>query len=203
MATRNGISALFTISSSLKSSLRSLPTLMAVVDSCSQGVCSAQEKKTFSTSLQTHDEMNLADEKVRAMSTVTKPSVEVPSTFNVLEKPVTEPYKVDPENVFAIVELSGTQYKVTPDDVIITEKLNGVDINHTIRLNKVLMLGSEKETIIGRPYIPGAEVVAAIEEQFLDGKVIVFKKRRRKNSRRTNGHRQPLTTLRILEISGM
>ena len=95
------------------------------------------------------------------------------------------------------------QYKVTPDDLIVTEKLSGVDINDKIRLNKVLLLGNKSETIIGRPLVEGASVVAAVEEQFLDGKVLVFKKRRRKNSRRLNGHRQPLTSLRVIDIDGM
>ena len=94
------------------------------------------------------------------------------------------------------------QYKVTPDDLIITEKLSGVDVNDRIRLNKVLLLGNKTETVIGRPAVEGASVVALVEEQFLDGKVLVFKKRRRKNSRRLNGHRQPLTSLRVIDIEG-
>jgi large subunit ribosomal protein L21 len=105
--------------------------------------------------------------------------------------------------VFAVVEVGGTQFKVTPDDVIITEKLAGVDVNDTLALQRVLLLGSQAETIIGRPYVPGASVVAAVEEQFLDGKVLIFHKRRRKNSRRLKGHRQPLTTLRILRVEGI
>ena len=115
---------------------------------------------------------------------------------------ISEPYKVEPQPVFAVVEVGGTQYKVTPSDVIVTEKLDGVDVNDKIRLQRVLVLGSPEETIIGRPYIPGATVTAAVEEQFLDGKVLIFHKRRRKNSRRTKGHRQPLTTLRILSVDG-
>lgn len=124
----------------------------------------------------------------------------IPSPFSLLDRRVPGPYSVEPVQVFAVVEISGTQYKVTPDDLIVTEKLSGVDINDSITLNRVLLLGSSAETVIGRPFIPEATVTAAVEEQFLDGKVIVFKKRRRKNSRRTNGHRQPLTSLRILSI---
>ena len=52
------------------------------------------------------------------------------------------------------------------------------------------MLGSPTRTVVGRPYVPSAEVVTVVEEQVRDAKVIIFKKRRRKNSRRTNGHRQ-------------
>ena len=116
---------------------------------------------------------------------------------------IAKKYTIQPQKVFAVVEVGGTQYKVTPDDIIVTERLEGVDINDTLRLQRVLLLGSAVETVIGRPYVPGAAVLAAVEEQFLDGKVIVFKKRRRKNSRRTNGHRQPLTSLRILAVEGI
>jgi len=127
----------------------------------------------------------------------------LPAVHMRLDRRISEAYAVQAKKVFAVVEVGGTQYKVTPDDLITTEKLEGVDINDTLRLQRVLMLGSVKETVIGRPYIQGASVVAAVEEQFLDGKVISFYKRRRKNSRRTRGHRQPLTTLRILEVVGI
>ena len=135
-------------------------------------------------------------DQIRCMSTC--PSELDPYTR--LEDRITAPYTVSPQPVFAVIEVSGSQYKVTPDDLIVTEKLKGVDINDKVRLNKVLLVGSRTETTIGRPYVPDASVTAAVEEQFLDGKVIVFKKRRRKNSRRTNGHRQPLTSLRILSV---
>lgn len=123
------------------------------------------------------------------------------SPIQLLDRKITGPYKIEQQPLFAVVEVSGTQYKVTPDDLIVTEKISGLDINDTIRLNRVLLLGSKTETVIGRPYVQDASVTAAVEEQFLDGKVIVFKKRRRKNSRRTNGHRQPLTSLRILSVN--
>lgn len=122
--------------------------------------------------------------------------------FSLLDDRVTGPFAVERKPVFAVVELAGTQYKVTADDLIITEKLPGVDVNDKIRLNRVLLLGSTTETVIGRPTVEGASVIAAVEEQFLDGKVLVFKKRRRKNSRRLNGHRQPLTSLRVLDVLG-
>ncbi|KAI3432648.1 hypothetical protein D9Q98_004194 [Chlorella vulgaris] len=112
-------------------------------------------------------------------------------------------YTVQPKRVFAVVEVGGTQYKVTPNDVIVVEKLADVDVQDKLQLRRVLMLGSQAETIIGRPYVPEAAVIAAVEEQFLDGKVLIFHKRRRKNSRRLRGHRQPLTTLRILDVDGI
>lgn len=79
--------------------------------------------------------------------------------------------------------------QVTPNDVIVVEKLD-VDVNDTLQLRRVLLLGSTAETVIGRPYVTGGAVTAAVEEQFLDGKVLIFHKRRRKNSRRLRGHRQ-------------
>lgn len=70
-------------------------------------------------------------------------------------------------------------------------------------LNKVLLLGSKDQTIVGRPTVPDAAVFAVVEEHALDEKVIIFKKKRRKNYRRTTGHRQELTRLRILEVKGI
>lgn len=122
--------------------------------------------------------------------------------YTVIDR-VSSTYQVQRKRVFAVVEVGGTQFKITPDDVIVTEKLRGVDVNDKLRLSRVLLLGSEDETIIGRPFVPQAHVIAAVEEQFLDGKVLIFKKRRRKNSRRLKGHRQPLTTLRILDVHGI
>ncbi|KAJ6769845.1 hypothetical protein OIU79_020658, partial [Salix purpurea] len=65
------------------------------------------------------------------------------------------------------------------------------------------MLGSSTQTIIGRPMVPDATVHAVVEEHALDAKVIIFKKKRRKNYRRTKGHRQELTKLRIADIQGI
>ncbi|PRW61400.1 Ribosomal L21 [Chlorella sorokiniana] len=130
-------------------------------------------------------------------------AAELPPVYTPLGQTVGEGYSVQPKQVFAVVEVGGTQYKVTPDDVIVVEKLGDVDVNEKLRLQRVLLLGSAAETVIGRPYVPGAAVEAAVEEQFLDGKVLIFHKRRRKNSRRLRGHRQPLTTLRILDVHGI
>mmetsp|Transcript_19933 Transcript_19933/g.35558 ORF Transcript_19933/g.35558 Transcript_19933/m.35558 type:complete len:264 (-) Transcript_19933:471-1262(-) len=112
-------------------------------------------------------------------------------------------YEIPAATKFAVVEIGAHQFKVAAGDVIITEKLNGVDVNDKLSLTKVLMLGSAKETVIGRPQVPGAYVIAAVEEQFLDAKKLIFKFRRRKNSKTLKGHRQPLTNLRILEVVGI
>lgn len=126
----------------------------------------------------------------------------VPPQYENLGK-VAGPFTVEPQAAFAVVEVGGTQYKVTPDDLIYSEKLGGVDVNDTVSLSRVLMLGTPSTTIVGRPYVVGARVTAVVEEQFLDGKVLIFKKRRRKNSRRLKGHRQPLTALRITKVEGL
>ena len=83
--------------------------------------------------------------------------------FERLPDRIEGPYVVQPRAVFAVVEVGGTQYKVTPDDLIYVEKLSGIDVNDRLRLGRVLLLGSAAETIVGRPYIPGASVTAALE----------------------------------------
>ncbi|KAH6792922.1 strawberry notch protein [Perilla frutescens var. hirtella] len=107
------------------------------------------------------------------------------------------------EPVFAVVQIGSHQFKVSNRDTIYTERLKYCDINDKLILNKVLMLGSQTQTIIGRPILPDAAVHAVVEEHALDAKVIIFKKKRRKNYRRKNGHRQELTKLRITDIQGI
>lgn len=107
------------------------------------------------------------------------------------------------EPVFAIVQIGSHQFKVSNGDSIFTERLKYCEVNDKLILSKVLMLGSRSETIIGRPILPDAVVHAVVEEHALDAKVIIFKKKRRKNYRRTKGHRQELTKLRITDIQGI
>lgn len=83
--------------------------------------------------------------------------------FLPLNEQVQGPYTIQPKKVFAVVEVGGTQYKVTPDDLIYTEKLSGIDIHDKLRLSRVLLLGSTAETVIGRPFVLGASVIAAVE----------------------------------------
>ncbi|MCO5555465.1 hypothetical protein L7F22_009010 [Adiantum nelumboides] len=104
---------------------------------------------------------------------------------------------------FAVVQVGSHQFKISPGDCIYTEKLKFADVNDKLSLEKILLLGSNSQTIIGRPLVPEALVHAVVEEQVLDAKVIIFKKKRRKNYRRCNGHRQELTRLRILDIWGL
>mmetsp|Transcript_14312 Transcript_14312/g.36206 ORF Transcript_14312/g.36206 Transcript_14312/m.36206 type:complete len:245 (+) Transcript_14312:85-819(+) len=139
----------------------------------------------------------------RGMAALPEVDVELPPSctrIGSIEGPY-EPPSSEDKKFFAVVEVGAQQFKVTADDLIFTEKLKGVDVNDKVRLDRVLLVGSKDETVIGRPFIPTATVIAAVEEQFRDGKVLVFKKKRRNNYRRTQGHRQHLTALRILEIS--
>ena len=68
-----------------------------------------------------------------------------------------------PQRAFAVVEVGPTQFKVAVDDMIVTERLRGADVNQTVALNRVLMLGTQDETRIGRPLVPDARVIAAVE----------------------------------------
>lgn len=119
---------------------------------------------------------------------------------------IDHPYAIDNNpldfttNKFAVVELSGTQYKVGVDDVIVALKMNDIDIGQTIELDKVLLIGSRSNTIIGRPYIKEATVLATVEEITRDKKVKIFKMRRRKNSQTMKGFRRDVTILRITDI---
>ncbi|KAJ8545526.1 hypothetical protein K7X08_018109 [Anisodus acutangulus] len=107
------------------------------------------------------------------------------------------------EPVFAVIQIGSHQFKVSNGDSIFTEKLKFCEVNDKLILNKVMLLGSNTQTIIGRPILPDAAVHAVVEEHALDAKVLIFKKKRRKNYRRTRGHRQELTKLRITDIQGV
>lgn len=102
--------------------------------------------------------------------------------------------------MFAIVKTGGKQYKVAQNDTIKVEKLN-FNEGDKITLNEVLFIHNEKgEAIFGSPLIAGAKVEAEVVRNYKDKKIIVFKKRRRQNSRRKNGHRQCKTEVKILNI---
>ncbi len=103
--------------------------------------------------------------------------------------------------MYAVIKTGGKQYRVAPDDVLTIEKLEG-EAGGTIEFTDVLMVANGGAPKIGKPNVAGAKVVAELVEQTRGPKLIAFKKRRRKNSRRKRGHRQDLTTVRIKEIIG-
>jgi large subunit ribosomal protein L21 len=100
--------------------------------------------------------------------------------------------------MFAVIRTGGKQYKVVKDDVLTIEKVAG-DVGSTLTLAEVLLLGGDAPKS-GAPLVSGASVSAEILEQGKGDKVIAFKKKRRKNTHRKRGHRQPFTKVKITEI---
>ena len=101
--------------------------------------------------------------------------------------------------MYAVIRSGGKQYKVSKDDVISVEKLIG-EAGDKVNLNEVLMIGGKGDPIVGDPVIKGAVVNAEVVEQTRAEKIIVFKKKRRHNYSRKNGHQQHLTMLKIVDI---
>jgi large subunit ribosomal protein L21 len=104
--------------------------------------------------------------------------------------------------MFAVIRTGGKQYRVAPNDIIEIEKIAGKP-GDIVELSEVILLSGDdgpKTGKTGSPTIEGALVAAEVIEQKRGDKIIVFKKKRRKNYRRKNGHRQALTALRITEI---
>ncbi|XP_062506665.1 large ribosomal subunit protein bL21m-like [Corticium candelabrum] len=102
---------------------------------------------------------------------------------------------------FAVVHLGGTQHKITAEDTIVVNKLH-VEPGARILLNKVLLIGTKHFTLVGQPLVSKdvVSVEATVTEQTRTKRIIVFKKKRRKNYKRTRGHRQDVTVLRINRI---
>jgi large subunit ribosomal protein L21 len=101
--------------------------------------------------------------------------------------------------MYAVVKTGGKQYRVAKDDVIVVERLKA-EAGEDIELDQVLMLDDGTAPVIGTPLVDGARVAATVVDQSRGAKVLVFKRRRRKDYRRTKGHRQDVTVLRVTEI---
>jgi len=101
--------------------------------------------------------------------------------------------------MFAVIKTGGKQYVVKEGDVFSIEKLE-VEPGQKILFAEVLLIETGEQTLIGAPYVAQAAVVAEVLKNFKDEKVLVFKKKRRKQYRRTRGHRQPLTEIKITKI---
>ncbi|MGB8738228.1 MAG: 50S ribosomal protein L21 [Rhodomicrobium sp.] len=101
--------------------------------------------------------------------------------------------------MYAVIRTGGKQYKVAPQDVLQIEKIEGA-AGEAVQFPNVLMVAGDGEPSVGAPLVSGAVVAAEVVEQGRGPKIIIFKKRRRQNYRRKRGHRQDLTTVRILEI---
>ncbi|MEK9910560.1 MAG: 50S ribosomal protein L21 [Candidatus Puniceispirillum sp.] len=102
--------------------------------------------------------------------------------------------------MYALVKTGGKQYRVAKDDTILVERLAATEGEQVI-LNDVVMLGDGDKVTIGTPLVNGAAVSATVMRQTRGPKIIIFRRKRRKNHRRTQGHRQDLTLLKINDIA--
>jgi large subunit ribosomal protein L21 len=100
--------------------------------------------------------------------------------------------------MFAVIKTGGKQYRVVPDDVLEVGKIAG-EVGTIVQLNEVLVVGGDTP-VLGVPTVAGASVAVEVLDHKRGPKVIAFKKRRRKNSRRKRGYRDEITVLRVSEI---
>lgn len=101
--------------------------------------------------------------------------------------------------MYAVIKTGGKQYRVEPNDVIKIERLDG-EAGNDITFENVLLVGGGDSTTVGTPVVAGASVTGTVLEQSRARKIVVFKKKRRKNYRRKAGHRQEQTVVRITDI---
>jgi len=102
--------------------------------------------------------------------------------------------------MYAVVKTGGKQYRVSKDDIIMVESIKA-EAGATVYLDDVMMLDNDGSVTIGTPRVEGAIVSAEVVKQARGPKLIIFRRKRRKNHRRIQGHRQDLTLLKILDIS--
>ncbi|MGB1159587.1 MAG: 50S ribosomal protein L21 [Alphaproteobacteria bacterium] len=103
--------------------------------------------------------------------------------------------------MYAVIKTGGKQYRVETDSVFPIEKLEA-EVGDKITFDQVLMVGEGDKVTLGTPTVAGATVTAEVMEQKRTRKILVFRRRRRKNFRRTNGHRQHQTVVKITGIKG-
>jgi len=101
--------------------------------------------------------------------------------------------------MFAVIKSGGKQYRIKVGDILAVEKLDAQE-GEKIIFDQVLLIEDDKNTLIGTPIVERAQVIGEVIENFKDKKVIVFKKKRRKQYRKKTGHRQELTRVKIEEI---
>ena len=101
---------------------------------------------------------------------------------------------------FAIIQTGGKQYKVKASDIVKIEKLENLKTKSKIEFNEILAYGDDKTLEVGSPLVSGAKVEAELIKNGKNKTVLIFKKRRRKNSRRKNGHRQLFSLIKIKKI---
>ena len=103
---------------------------------------------------------------------------------------------------YAVIQTGGKQYKVTTGEIIKVEKLANSNPDTKVEFSEILAYGDDKSIELGEPIISGAKVEAELLKNGKDRTVLIFKKRRRKNSRRKNGHRQQYSLIQIKKIFG-
>ena len=101
--------------------------------------------------------------------------------------------------MYAVVKTGGKQYRVAKDDKILVERIEG-EAGAQVQLDNVMMLVDGESVKVGAPKVEGASVAAEVIEQTRGPKIVIFRRKRRKNHRRTQGHRQDLTLLKITDI---
>ena len=101
---------------------------------------------------------------------------------------------------YAVIRTGGKQYRVSPGDLLRVERLEG-DVGSAVEFAEVLLAAADDAVRIGTPLVSGARVRGTIVAQGRDRKILIFKKKRRKNYRRRRGHRQSITTVRVTEIA--
>ncbi len=102
--------------------------------------------------------------------------------------------------MYAVVEIAGQQYKVRASEKIFIPKLN-TEVGSKVKFDKVLLVGDEKKSTIGQPYVTGAQVEGTVLQHIKDDKVFVFKKKKRKGYKVGRGHRQQYTQVEITNLT--
>ena len=103
--------------------------------------------------------------------------------------------------MYAIIETGGKQQKAVPGEILRVERLEA-EVGDKVRLDRVMLVSRDGNVSLGRPYLDGATVTATVTAQDRGPKVLVFKKKKRKGYRRTKGHRQSFTSVRVDAIEG-
>lgn len=103
--------------------------------------------------------------------------------------------------MYAVVEINGKQYRAEQGKSLTVDRFDA-EAGASVSFDKVLLLSSEKGVVVGTPYVAGASVVATVDSEIKDDKVIVFKYKPKKDYRRTQGHRQRYTVVQVKEIVG-
>jgi large subunit ribosomal protein L21 len=103
--------------------------------------------------------------------------------------------------LYAIIETGGRQVQAVPGEQVKVERLEA-SVGDTVRFDKVMLVNRDGKVELGRPFVEGATVTATVTEQGRGSKVLVFKMKRRKGYRRTRGHRQAFTAVRVDSIEG-